>query len=108
MSLQELSSSAWRKSSHSGASEGSCVEVAAIWRKSSHSGGNEGSCVELAAAWRKSSHSGSYENNCVEVSPAERCVAVRDSKDPAGPVLHLAPAAWHALSTGIKAGVHDL
>lgn len=49
------------------------------WWKSSHSG-EEGNCVELA--WRKSSHSGP-EDNCVELAPG----AIRDSKNPAGPVL---------------------
>jgi hypothetical protein len=51
------------------------------WRKSSHSG-EEGNCVELA--WRKSSHSGE-EGNCVELAYTPG--AVRDSKNPAGPVL---------------------
>jgi Domain of unknown function (DUF397) len=108
MSPRELSGAAWRKSSHSGASEGSCVEIAAIWHKSSHSGGNEGECVELAAVWRKNSHSGSYENNCVEVATTEHFVAARDSKNPTGPALRLTPAAWHTLNTKIKAGAYDL
>ncbi|MGH3721221.1 MAG: DUF397 domain-containing protein [Pseudonocardiaceae bacterium] len=34
--------------------------------------------------WRKSSHSG-FENNCVEL--AHPPGAIRDSKNPAGPVL---------------------
>ena len=50
------------------------------WRKSSHSGSNA-NCVELG--WRKSSRSGA-NSNCVEVA-AEG--AVRDSKNPDGPVL---------------------
>ncbi|MDQ2883697.1 MAG: DUF397 domain-containing protein [Actinomycetota bacterium] len=49
------------------------------WRKSSRSG-EEGNCVELA--WRKSSRSG-HDSNCVELAPG----AIRDSKNPAGPVL---------------------
>jgi hypothetical protein len=47
-----------------------------------------------SAAWRKSSRSGNA-GACVEVAtnlPA--VVAVRDSKDAAGPVLTFAPAQW--------------
>ncbi|MCZ7436556.1 DUF397 domain-containing protein [Micromonospora sp. WMMC241] len=47
----------------------------ARWRKSTRSGGNGGDCVEVAG-------------NLPSV------VAVRDSKDPAGPVLTFTPAAW--------------
>ncbi|MGB2570855.1 DUF397 domain-containing protein [Micromonospora citrea] len=47
------------------------------WRKSTKSGGNGGSCVEVA-------------DNLPGV------VAVRDSKDPAGPVLIFAPQTWTA------------
>ncbi|MGH3779097.1 MAG: DUF397 domain-containing protein [Pseudonocardiaceae bacterium] len=48
-------------------------------RKSSRSG-VDNNCVELA--WRKSSRSG-HDSNCVELAPG----AIRDSKNPAGPVL---------------------
>ncbi|MFE7562161.1 DUF397 domain-containing protein [Kitasatospora sp. NPDC057500] len=34
-------------------------------------------------------------NNCIEVDDA-RPGSVRDSKDPHGPRLHFAPAAWQA------------
>ena len=44
--------------------------------------------VDLAIAmWRKSSHSGS--NGCVEVAQGDDQIAVRDSKDPSGPMLYL-------------------
>lgn len=49
----------------------------AVWRKSSHSGGNGGQCVEVA-------------------TNLPGMVAVRDSKDPDGPVLVFEAAAWTA------------
>lgn len=56
------------------------------------------------AAWRKSSYSGTTGGNCVEVARNQPgLVAVRDSKDPAGPALLLTPAAWRAFTTAIKA-----
>ncbi|GAA0582642.1 DUF397 domain-containing protein [Actinomadura livida] len=41
------------------------------------------------AKWRKSSYTGSNGGNCVELADAAGAVAVRDSKDPDGPVLLL-------------------
>ncbi|MFD0854073.1 DUF397 domain-containing protein, partial [Actinomadura adrarensis] len=38
-------------------------------------------------AWRKSARSGENGGNCVELAGAASVVAVRDSKDPDGPVL---------------------
>ncbi|MFI6782888.1 DUF397 domain-containing protein [Micromonospora sp. NPDC050276] len=47
------------------------------------------------AVWRTSTRSGNSE--CVEVADnLPRVVGVRDSKDPTGPVLVFAPAAWRA------------
>jgi hypothetical protein len=47
------------------------------------------------AQWRKSTRSGDNGGACVEVADnLPGLVAVRDSKDPAGPVLTFAPAAW--------------
>ncbi|TDD33989.1 DUF397 domain-containing protein [Actinomadura sp. KC06] len=40
--------------------------------------------------WRKSSRSGSSGGQCVEVASMGSKVAVRDSKDPDGPVLVVA------------------
>ncbi|MDI5964019.1 Scr1 family TA system antitoxin-like transcriptional regulator [Streptomyces sp. SL13] len=46
--------------------------------------------------WRASSHSGPEGGNCVEVARDGGTVAVRDSKDPAGPVLTFGAAQWTA------------
>lgn len=37
--------------------------------------------------WRKASRSGENGGNCVELGRLPKMVAVRDSKDPDGPVL---------------------
>jgi len=74
------------------------------WRKSSYSAGNGGDCVEVAEVWRKSSYSGNSGGACVEVArtlPA--AIAVRDSRDPAGPKLIFTPADWAAFTTAIRA-----
>ncbi|MEU8253236.1 MULTISPECIES: DUF397 domain-containing protein [Micromonospora] len=49
------------------------------------------------ALWRKSTRSSSNGGDCVEVADnLPGVVAVRDSKDPAGPALTFPPAAWVA------------
>ena len=105
----------WRKSSYSSGNGGACVEFAILtdveWRKSSYSGGNGGTCVEVAnltAGWRKSSHSGGNGGNCVEFADLSSAVAVRDSKDPAGPALILTPAQWRDLTARVRAGRLEL
>ena len=61
------------------------------------------------AKWRKSSRSGSNGGACVEVARnLPRVVAVRDSKDPHGPVLTIAAAGWRDFIAGVKAGRHNL
>ena len=52
-------------------------------------------------AWRKSSYSGN-SGDCVEVTAANRIIAVRDSKDPHGPHLHLTPGGWQAFISALK------
>jgi hypothetical protein len=64
------------------------------WRKSSFSSSPDGNCVEMA--WRKSSFSEAPDGNCVEVAPVPTGVAVRDSKNVAGPTLAFETSAWHA------------
>jgi hypothetical protein len=57
------------------------------------------------AIWRKSSYSGSNGGACVEVADnLPGLVAVRDSKDPAGPALAFSPENWQAFTTAIKSG----
>ncbi|WP_433237501.1 DUF397 domain-containing protein [Actinomadura nitritigenes] len=107
MTSQEFVFSSWRKSRRSGSEGSSCVEVAAAWRKSSYSGSEGQECVEAAPAWRKSSRS-SGSGQCVEVAAGERRVAVRDSKDPDGAVLAVAPSGWASLLADVKAGSLDL
>lgn len=54
-------------------------------------------------SWRKSSYS-YHEANCVETAPAAAGMAVRDSKDPSGPVLEFGAGAWREFVQGVKAG----
>lgn len=57
-----------------------------------------------AVAWRRSSHS-TAANNCVETARlGSGRMAVRDSKDPLGPVLLFAPAAWADFVQAVSAG----
>ncbi|MGH3318907.1 MAG: DUF397 domain-containing protein [Streptosporangiaceae bacterium] len=59
------------------------------------------------SVWRKSSRSGTSGDNCVEVADLERGVAVRDSKDAAGPKLGFARDRWVAFTTAVKRGRFD-
>lgn len=60
------------------------MSTALQWRKSSRSDPNN--CVELAwSEWQKSSRS--EPTDCVELAWAPARAALRDSKNPAGPVL---------------------
>lgn len=45
------------------------------------------------ATWRKASRSGENGGDCVELAALPDAVAVRDSKNPDGPVLLLRPSA---------------
>ncbi len=55
------------------------------------------------ATWRKSSRSNhGAEGACVEVAELPGRVAMRDSKDPAGPVLAFTHTAWRAFLGGVQ------
>ena len=59
------------------------------------------------AQWRKASASAS-NGACVEIAMLADGVAVRDSKDPSGPVLRYTLKEWDAFLAGAKAGEFDL
>lgn len=53
--------------------------------------------------WRKSSYSGPNGAQCVEIATdLPSMVAIRDSKNPAGPVLTFTRAGWHTFIANIK------
>ncbi|MFI6457369.1 DUF397 domain-containing protein [Streptosporangium amethystogenes] len=55
--------------------------------------------------WIKSSYSGPNGDDCVEVvMNLPGLIAVRDSKDPAGPMLTFSPTAWNNFLAGIRSG----
>jgi hypothetical protein len=61
------------------------------------------------AEWRKSSYSGDNGGACVEVARnLPGIVAVRDSKNPDGPVLAFTPGEWLAFVAGTRDGEFDL
>jgi hypothetical protein len=59
------------------------------------------------AVWRKSSRSGGYGENCVEIAGLDTAVAVRDSKNPAGPALIFRTAHWRTFARSVKHGTYD-
>lgn len=57
---------------------------------------------ELHAAWRKSSYS-TNGGNCVEVAPlVDGRIAIRDSKDPHGPVIVFDRVTFTSFTEAIK------
>lgn len=68
------------------------------WRKSSFSGANGGDCVEVAALDTTSPRPGHKR---------AATYAVRDSKDPSGPVLYFEHGEWEAFLKGVKGAEFD-
>jgi hypothetical protein len=52
--------------------------------------------------WRKSGRCDS--GTCVEIASSGDGVAMRDSKEPDGPVLHIARDQWTDFLAGVRAG----
>jgi hypothetical protein len=51
--------------------------------------------------WRKSSRSTPTGSDCVEVAVLGDAIAVRDSKDPDGPMLLLGRTAWREVARSV-------
>lgn len=62
---------------------------------------NDGLC---GVVWRKSMRSLQPNNECVEVADVPDGVLVRDSKDPAGPVLEFDAASWTSFVRALRDG----
>ncbi|MFD0685183.1 DUF397 domain-containing protein [Actinomadura fibrosa] len=68
-----------------------------------------GSHVDLSTIqWRKASRSSASGSDCVELAGVFAAVAVRDSKDPDGPMLLIGRAAWRDLAERTRRGELDL
>lgn len=74
------------------------MSTARKWFKSSYSGDEGGQCLEVAYDWQKSSYSGSEGGQCVEIAAHTTAIHIRDSKNPDGPMLTVAPTAWTAFA----------
>lgn len=46
--------------------------------------------------------------NCIQVAEIDGSIAVRDSKNPQGPVLRYSPAEWQAFLDGVENGDFDV
>ncbi len=62
---------------------------------------------DAPATWLRSSRCG-VEGQCVEVAHDGQYIALRDSKDPHGPIIRYSPVAWTAFQTAVQAGTFDL
>jgi len=58
--------------------------------------------------WRKSSYSIGSDSTCVEVSIQADGVAVRDSKNPNGPVLQFTMKEWRVFLLGVRSNEFDV
>jgi hypothetical protein len=55
-----------------------------------------------SATWRTSSYSGDNGGDCIQVTTTAPAIAVRDSKNPAGPQLAFTAEAWTAFTRQLK------
>jgi hypothetical protein len=67
-----------------------------------------GTTAPAAWAWRRTSFCGPEANACVDVAFGPAAVAVRDSKDPSGPVLLFTTAEWAGFLSGVHNGEFEL
>jgi len=64
--------------------------------------------VPAVPRWRRSSYCTGSDSTCVDVAVTPADVAVRDSKDPDGPVLLFTPREWRAFLLAARDGEFDL
>lgn len=63
---------------------------------------------DIVTPFKKSSASQGANTDCVEVAhTADGGRAIRDSKDPNGPVLFFTPTEWKAFASGVRGGEFD-
>jgi hypothetical protein len=72
------------------------MSTALKWFKSSYSTEQGGNCLEVAY------DCDGPEGACVEVAAHPAAIHVRDSKNPGGPSLTLAPAAWASFVSDLR------
>ena len=73
------------------------------WRRSSFSTGSDTTCVEVALG-----DPGLDDPGLDDAELDERAVLLRDSKDPAGPVLRFTATEWRVFLRGVYAGEFEL
>ncbi|MEU2689137.1 DUF397 domain-containing protein [Streptomyces hygroscopicus] len=59
---------------------------------------------ERDGGWFKSSYSGAGNTECVEAAFRPGSAAVRDSKDPGGPVIGFSDRAWGDFVAAVRSG----
>ena len=59
-----------------------------------------------AATWRRAKLCGAH-GQCIEIARVGDEIAMRDSKDPSGPILRYTQAEWQAFIVGAKSGDFD-
>lgn len=62
--------------------------------------------TERSLGWRKSRRS-IGNGDCVEIATVDGQIAVRDSKDPAGPILRYRSSSWKSFLSEARRGSFD-
>jgi hypothetical protein len=60
---------------------------------------------DYSISWRKAS--ACHQGSCIEVAQINDSIAIRDSKDPDGPILLYSSEEWKTFLSGAKGGEFD-